>query len=165
MTAFPRTTISPVVSPSRGTSTPSSSTTRSSPEVSNSTPWQALTRDRSLHERPSCSGLVSQKVMNGDVSVRPYAWVMVQPNSPSMRSIVAAAGGAPAVTIRTPRRASLRCCSGPLAIPIKTVGAAHSMVTDSCLIFSKILPASTLRRQMWAPPTAVTIQTKVQPLA
>src|SRR5262245_50834592 len=42
MTTLPRTMISPSVSPSCGTSRPSSATTRSSPELINSTPWRAL---------------------------------------------------------------------------------------------------------------------------
>ena len=47
-----------------------------------------------------------------------------------MRSIVAAAGGAPAVSTRTPR-AVTRTSSGALAMAISTVGAAHSMVIRS----------------------------------
>ena len=42
MTTLPRATISPSVSPSRGTSRPSASTTRRSPEVMSSTPCRAL---------------------------------------------------------------------------------------------------------------------------
>ena len=48
-----------------------------------------------------------------------------------MRSIVAAAGGAPAVTTRTPFGAPARTSGGAPAIAISTVGAAHSSVTDS----------------------------------
>jgi len=48
-----------------------------------------------------------------------------------IRSIVAAAGGAPAVTTRTPGRTFRRISSGRFAIPISTVGAAQSIVTDS----------------------------------
>ena len=51
MTTLPRTTISPRVSPSRGTSLPFSSTTRSSPDVISSTPCRALIAARSLSGR------------------------------------------------------------------------------------------------------------------
>ena len=45
--------------------------TRSSPDVSNSTPCLALITARAAGERPSCSGSGAQIVMNGAVSVRP----------------------------------------------------------------------------------------------
>jgi len=50
-------------------------------------------------------------------------------------------------------------------MPISTVGAAQSMVTDSASIFWKTARGSTFGKQICAPPTAVTIQTKVHPLA
>ena len=71
MTTLPRTTISPMIWPSGATSAPSSSITRSSPEVSSSTPWRALTTARSAGDSPSCSGSGAQTVMNGAVSVSP----------------------------------------------------------------------------------------------
>src|SRR5262245_46090106 len=53
------------------------------------------------------------------------------------RSIVAAAGGAPAVKIRNPCGALARNFSGAFAIAIKTVGAAQNIVTFSFLIAAK----------------------------
>jgi hypothetical protein len=91
--------------------------------------------------------------------------VIVQPNSPSTRSIVAAAGGAPAVSTRTPRGTDPRALSGAPATPIKTVGAAQSIVTCSRRIASKTAAGSTLRRHTCAAPAAVTVHTNVQPLA
>src|ERR1700689_70857 len=90
---------------------------------------------------------------------------MIQPNSPSSRSIVAAAGGAPAVTTCTPVGTSPRTEAGALASEISTVGAAHIQVTFSSLIRVKIVAGSTLRRQMGIPAAAVTVQVYVQPLA
>ena len=81
-----------------------------------------------------------------------------QPNSPSSRSIVAAAGGAPAVTTWTPAGTSPRTDGGALAIVISTVGAAHSQLTCSSLISPKIVAGSTLRRQTCVPAAAVTVQ-------
>ena len=102
MTTLPRTAISPSVSPSCGTSAFSSSSTRSSPDVISSTPWRALRSARSSVLSWPCSGRGSEMVMNGAVSVKPYMWVISQPRSPSTRSMVAAAGGAPAVITRMP---------------------------------------------------------------
>ena len=79
--------------------------------------------------------------------------------------MVAAAGGAPAVITFTPRRTSPRVSAGALASMISTVGAAHMCVTDSSRINRNASAGSTARRQTWAPPTAVTTQVKVQPLA
>ena len=104
-------------------------------------------------------------VMNGAVSVSPYTCVTIQPSSPSMRWMVAAAGGAPAVTTRTAGRARRRASSGALASEISTVGAAHSIVTASRAISWNTAPGSTLRRQTCTAPTAVTIQVKVHPFA
>src|SRR5438874_11290585 len=78
--------------------------------------------------------------------------------------VAAAAGGAPAVRTRSPRRTPWRSSAGALAIPIRTVGPAHSIVICSALISSKIPAGSTRRRQTCLPPTAVIIQTNVQPL-
>ena len=65
-----------------------------------------------------------------------------------MRSMVAAAGGAPAVSTRTPRRTSRRSSSGALAMPMSTVGAAHSMRDAfSRRSSANIAAGSTLRRQ------------------
>jgi hypothetical protein len=77
----------------------------------------------------------------------------------------AAAGGAPAVTTRTPAGTSPRTGAGALASEISTVGAAHSEPTFSFLISAKMVAGSTLRRQMWVPAAAVTVQVYVQPLA
>ena len=137
MTTFPLTVISPSVAPSHGTSSPDSVTTRSSPEVISSTPCLALSTARSAGERSACSGSGSHTVMNGAVSVSPYTCVMSQPNSPSSRSMVAAAGGAPAVITRTPAGTSPRAAAGALASEISTVGAAHSQPTRSPAISEK----------------------------
>ena len=88
-----------------------------------------------------------------------------QPNSPSTRWMVAAAGGAPAVITCTPRGTSPRTAAGALASVMSTVGAAHSIVTASSRISANARAGSTCRRQMWAPPTAVTTHGNVQPLA
>src|SRR5581483_4795220 len=101
-------------------------------------------------------GSGAHTVMNGAVSVRPYTWVTSQPNLPSSRSIVAAAGGAPAVTTCTPAGTSPG--SGAFASPIRTVGAAHSQPTRSSRISRKIAAGSTLRRQTWVHAAAVTVQ-------
>src|SRR5574340_220753 len=79
--------------------------------------------------------------------------------------MVAAAGGAPAVSTRTPGRALARASSGAPAMLISTVGAAQSIVTCSSLMVSKMVAGSILRRQMCLAPAAVTVQTNVQPLA
>src|SRR5215831_3699411 len=79
--------------------------------------------------------------------------------------MVAAAGGAPAVSTRTPGRAVARADAGALASAISTVGAAQSIVTASPAMRSKIATGSIFGRQTWQPPAAVTVQTNVQPLA
>src|SRR2546421_8082699 len=79
--------------------------------------------------------------------------------------MVAAAGGAPAVTTRTPRGTSPRTLAGALASPIRTVGAAHSQVTCSSRINRKTAAGSGFGRQMWVLAAAVTVQTNVHPLA
>ena len=48
---------------------------------------------------------------------------------------------------------------------MSTVGAAQSMVAPSSRMRSNACTGSTLRRHTWAPPTAVTIHTNVQPFA
>src|SRR5216683_7941737 len=90
---------------------------------------------------------------------------MVQPNSLSMRSMVAAAGGASAVMILMPGRTLRRISSGALARKIITVGAAHITVILSLLMRSKAAFGSTFGRQTCVAPTAVTVHTYVQPLA
>ena len=82
-----------------------------------------------------------------------------------MRSMVAAAGAAPAVMTCTPFGTSPRTSAGALASAIRIVGAAHSQPTFSLRMRSKTRAGSTFGRQMCVPPTAVMIQTKVQPLA
>ncbi len=72
-------------------------------------------------------------VMSGEVSVRPYTWVTVQPSSCSTRSMVWAAGAAPAAKSRTPRGAARRSSSGAFRMLISTVGAAQNIVTRSVL--------------------------------
>src|SRR5438128_2454664 len=79
--------------------------------------------------------------------------------------MVAAAGGAPAVTTRMPERTPRRSSWGALARESRIVGAADSAVTRSRLTFSNTARDSTFRRQTWAAPTAVTVHTKVHPLA
>src|SRR6266852_7428264 len=94
--------------------------------------------------------------------------------------MVTAAGGAPAVSTRTFRRSGAfvgrvdpasagskvrRTSSGALAMLIRMVGAAQSRVIASSRISVKIARGSTLRRHTCVAPTAVTIQTKVHPLA
>ena len=71
---------------------------------------------------------------------------------------MAAAGGAPAVTTRTPAGTSPRVSAGALASEISTVGAAHMSVTRSSRIRPKTRAGSTLRRQTWVPAAAVTVQ-------
>ena len=90
---------------------------------------------------------------------------MSQPKPPSSRSIVAAAGGAPAVTTRTPGGTVPCADAGALASEISTVGAADSQPTRSSRIKEKTSAGSTLRRHTCVPPTAVTVQGKVHPLA
>src|SRR4026207_2136018 len=82
-----------------------------------------------------------------------------------MRSMVAAAGGAPAVTTRTPFRARDRALAEAPATPMSTVGAAQNMDPDSVSMTSSSLAGSIFRRQTCAAPTAVTAQTKVHPFA
>jgi hypothetical protein len=48
---------------------------------------------------------------------------------------------------------------------ISTVGAAHILEIDSRSMSSKMSAGSVRRRQTCVPPTAVTIQVNVQPLA
>jgi len=71
---------------------------------------------------------------------------------------VAAAGGAPAVTTRTPAGTSPRVSAGAFAREISTVGAAHMRTACSSLISSKTRAGSTLRRQTCVPAAAVTVQ-------
>ena len=78
--------------------------------------------------------------------------------------MVAAAGGAPAVTTRTPAGTSPRTDAGALASEISTVGAAHSQLTCSSLISPKMVGGSTLRRQTSIPPVAATAHGKHHPL-
>src|SRR4051812_25972719 len=104
-------------------------------------------------------------VMAGDVSVSPYNCVTVQPSSSSTRSIVDAAGGAPAVSTRTPRGTPARDASGALAIPMRIVGAAHNIVIASRRAASNTALGSTFRKHTWVPPAPVTVHTKVQPFA
>src|SRR5439155_15779303 len=80
--------------------------------VISSTPWRDLIAARSRGASWLCSGNGSQIVINGEVSVSPYTCVSSQPNSHSIRSIVAARRGAPAANRRTPRRALRRRSSG-----------------------------------------------------
>src|SRR5438094_5845710 len=82
-----------------------------------------------------------------------------------MRSIVAAAGGAPAVATRTPLRARARASAGAFAIAISTVGAAHNIEIDSDSTSAKTATGSNFRRHTWAAPAAVTVHTNVHPLA
>ncbi len=79
--------------------------------------------------------------------------------------MVAAAGGAPAVRMRRGPLVPARSSAGAHAIPMRTVGAAHSIVTFSRAMLAKTEAGSTLRRQTWVAPAAVTIQTNVHPLA
>ena len=81
-----------------------------------------------------------------------------------MVSMVAAAGGAPAVNSRTPFGAPARTSPGALAMPISTVGAAQNIVMPSSRMSRKMALGSTCRRHTWVMPRAVLIQTKVQPL-
>jgi hypothetical protein len=103
--------------------------------------------------------------MYGAVSVSPYTWVTSQPRSPSSRSIVAAAGGAPAVMTRTPGGTSPRTSGEELASEMHTVGAAHMRRTSSSLIKPNTVAGSTFRRHTCVPAAAVTVHVNVQPLA
>jgi hypothetical protein len=62
--------------------------------------------------------------------------------------MVEAAGGAPAVITWISFGARRRIFSGAFANAIKTVGAAHSVVTFSVFINSQTARGSHLRRQM-----------------
>src|ERR1700734_1956069 len=79
--------------------------------------------------------------------------------------MVAAAGGAPAVTTRTPAGTSPLVCAEALASEISTVGAAQRSLAFSSLISWNTAAGSTLRRQTCTPAAAVTVQVKVQPFA
>ena len=121
----------PASAPSRGTSTPCSSTTRSSPDVMSSTPCRALITGALARRQRRVLG---PRLADGDEGRglgQPVDVRDLQPSSPSMRSMVAAAGGAPAVSTRTPRGTSARDSSGAFASPMSTVGAAQSMVIRS----------------------------------
>ncbi len=78
---------------------------------------------------------------------------------------MAGAGGAPAVTTCTPAGTSPRTSAGAFASEISTVGAAHSQRIFSSRISLNTAAGSTLGRQTWVAPAAVTVQVKVQPLA
>src|SRR6476660_3151212 len=82
-----------------------------------------------------------------------------------MSSIVAAAGGAPAVNSRTPRGAPALTSSGAFAMLMSTVGAAQNIVMFSSLIIWKIWRGSTRRRHTFVMPRAVLIQANVHPFA
>ena len=73
------------------------------------------------------------------------------------------AGGAPAVMIVRPDR-SASAASGDEYSMVKTVGAAHMLVTPCLSMSLKIWEASTRRRHRWVAPTAVTPQVWHQPL-
>src|ERR1041385_5283727 len=66
--------------------------------------------------------------------------------------------------MRMPARGLPRSSGGALATPMSTVGAAQNIVIPSAAMCSKMVRGSTLRRQTWVAPTAVTIQTNVHPL-
>src|SRR5918993_3761521 len=87
------------------------------------------------------------------------------PRPSSRRSIVTAAGGAPAVITFTPLGAPRFSSSGALASPISTVGAAHIHVTFSVAARRNTAAGSTFRRQTCFAPAAVTVHVNVHPLA
>src|SRR6188474_3104035 len=89
----------------------------------------------------------------------------VHPSSSSIRWMVTAAGGAPAVITPTPFGASALTSAGAFASMINTVGAAHSRVTFSCDATLNTVGPSNFGRQMCLAPAAVTVQVNVQPLA
>ena len=167
MTTLPRTTISPSVWPSRGTSRPSSSTTRSSPEVISSTPWRALI-DGALVGRqrvvlgPRLADRDERRRLGQPVDLRdrpsrarPRCARSSRPRAARRRSARARRAAAPA---QTPR-ARWRCA-------ISTVGAAHSIVIrsprDELEDLRAARPCAGRRARA---PTAVTVHVNVQPLA
>src|ERR1700729_1685418 len=77
--------------------------------------------------------------------------------------MVAAAGGAPAVTTWTPGGTAPRTSAGAFASEISTVGAAHRLPTCSWRMSWNTAPGSTLRRQTCVAAAAVTARVYVQP--
>ena len=102
MTLLPRITISPIASPSAGTSRMSESTTRTSGAWTYPTPWRDLSSARRGGASPSHSSFHSQIVCGPYVSVSPYTCVTTAPSA-SIRSIEAGLAGAPAMIARTAR--------------------------------------------------------------
>jgi hypothetical protein len=101
MTQPPRSTISPIVDPSRGTLRPVSPSTMSTsamPRVR--TPCLALSRARSDAVSLFHSPFHAQLTTSLAVSVSPYPWLTSNPMD-SVRCSTAAGGGAPAVRMRT----------------------------------------------------------------
>src|SRR5688500_12534295 len=91
--------------------------------------------------------------------------MMCQPSSSSMRWMVTAAGGAPAVMTPTPLGANAFASAGELASMISTVGAAHILVTRSSAAILNTVAASNFGRHTCLAPAAVTVHVNVQPLA
>src|SRR5579875_666868 len=72
---------------------------------------------------------------------------------------------APSLALAASGTRMARTSAGALAMLISTVGAAQSIVAFSSRMVVKMARGSTLRRQRCVPPTAVTIQVNVHPLA
>ena len=75
-----------------------------------------------------------------------------------MASITALGGAAPPVATSTVRANVRFTSAGACTSMLSTIGAPHRWVTPACSISGKITAGSTLRRQTWVPPTAVTAQ-------
>ena len=132
MTTLPRTTISPTVAPSCGTSHPSSSTTRSSPDVMSSTPCRALI-DRTFRRRQQI--VLGPRLADADERRRLRQSVDMRdgPAELALDPLDRGGGRWGPGGERPERRAAsaARTSAGALAMPMSTVGAAHSIVTRS----------------------------------
>ncbi|BAS91607.1 Os04g0674750 [Oryza sativa Japonica Group] len=161
----PRSTISPMVDPSRGTLRPvSPSTTSTSAIPGVRTPCLALSRARSEAGSLSHSPFHAHESTRPAVSVSPYPWLTSKPIA-SVRYSTAAGGGAPAVRIRTFPGSGFRTPSGAFASMLSTTGAPHRWLTPRRAIVSNTSAASTRRRQTLVPPTTAIPHGKLQPLA
>jgi hypothetical protein len=101
MTQPPRSTISPIVDPSRGTLRPVSPSTMSTSAMPGvRTPCLALSRTRSDTGSLFHSPFHAQQTTSLAVSVSPYPWLTSNPMD-SVRCSTVAGGGAPAVRMRT----------------------------------------------------------------
>ena len=141
----------------------------SSAELTNSTPWQNTTIARSASGKFRCSGSSSQMRMKRAGSLGQAIDVRDIPTQPALDEFDgdgSRQGSRQSAAAQAYLRRACSNASGALAIPpISTVGAAQREVTASRSTSSKISVGSTLRRQTCTEPRAVTVHTKVHPLA